>query len=81
MSLQRVSYPSMSIINQNTNKNNKSSYKASCTLEKFEEVSTKTIFLPLNVICQMNGLLPLMVGLLIEKCINVIEVLPMHASH
>jgi hypothetical protein len=41
----------------------------------------KTIFLPLNVICQTNGLLLLMVGMLIGKRVNVVEVLHVHAYH
>jgi hypothetical protein len=81
MSLQRVYCLSLSIINQNSNKNNKSNCKASCTLAKPEEVSMKTIFLPLNVICQTNGLLLLMVGMLIGKRVNVVEVLHVHAYH
>jgi hypothetical protein len=39
------------------------------------------MFRNLNFICEVNGLLPLTVGLLIRKCINVVEVLPVHAYH
>ena len=46
-----------------------------------QEVSKETVIHELNFVTQANGRLPVIVGLLIRECINVGEVLRVHAYH
>ena len=59
----------------------KSNWEASGTMEKPEQVSTKTMVRNLNFICEVNRLLLLCVCLLIGKCVYVIEVMSMHGYY